>query len=187
MTVSTKLSPDGKLCLGRITGAHGLKGEVRVESYTAAPEDIAAYGPLSDESGARSFKFASLRMVKDGNIVARLASVPDRAAAESLRGVRLFVRREDLPAPADDEWYYADLIGLKALTADGELIGEVASIQNFGAGDLLEIRLVENIKTTFVPFTTQCVPQVDVKLGLLVINPPWRHAEDASSESSETT
>jgi 16S rRNA processing protein RimM len=184
MTVSTKPTPDGKLCLGRITGAHGLKGEVRVESYTAVPEDIAAYGALSDESGARSFKFSSLRVVKDGNIVARIASVPDRATADSLRGVRLYVQRDDLPQLDDDEWYYADLIGLKALTAEGELIGEVASIQNFGAGDLVEIRLAENIKTTFVPFTTLCVPRIDVKLGLLVINPPWRHAEDQAPETS---
>lgn len=166
------------VCLGRITGAHGLKGEVRVESYTADPEDIGAYGPLTDDSGGRTFVFASLRPVKGGTLVARLKDTPDRAAAEALRGVRLYVGRDRLPEPDEDEWYHSDLIGLKAVTPSGQLAGEVVSLQNFGAGDLLEIRLADTLKTAFVPFTQACVPQVDVKLGMLTVDPPWRLSED---------
>ena len=100
MTVSAKPSPDGKCCAWAALPAPMVsKGKCASKSYTAAPEDIAAYGPLSDESGARSFKFTSLRVVKGGNIVARLASVPDRAAADSLRGVRLYVRARRFARP----------------------------------------------------------------------------------------
>jgi 16S rRNA processing protein RimM len=178
---STETPRTALLCLGRISGAHGLKGEVRIESYTGAPEDIAAYGPLSDEAGARRFEISSLRVVKGGTIVARLSGVPDRAAAESLRGVRLYVERGNLPEPGEDEWYYTDLIALKALSPEGRLLGEVASIQNFGAGDLLEIRLAANKKTIFIPFTSACVPHIDIKLGSLTLNAPQQLPEDEQS------
>jgi 16S rRNA processing protein RimM len=170
------------LCFGRITGAHGLKGDVRVTSYTAAPEDIAAYGPLRDETGRRSFVFTSLRVVKGHNLIARIEGVTDRAAAESLRGVRLYVERERLPEPEEDEWYYSDLIGLKVLDPEGERLGDVLSVQNFGAGDLLEIRLADTQKTVFIPFTAACVPRIDVKLGSLSINPPWGLSNEEQSE-----
>jgi 16S rRNA processing protein RimM len=170
----------GTVCLVRITGAHGLKGEVRVESYTAAPEDIAAYRPLSDGAGERAFEFTTLRVVKGGTIVARLKGVPDRNAADELKGVRLYIERSRLPEPEEDEWYYSDLIGLKALGLDGEILGEVLSIQNFGAGDLLEIRLTDTQKTAFAPFTAACVPHIDVKLGSLTVDPPWRLTDDDS-------
>jgi 16S rRNA processing protein RimM len=174
MTASSKTPTGEMLCLGRISGAHGLRGEVRVESYTAAPEDIGTYGPLSDEAGARRFEIVSLRVVKGGAVIARLTGVATREAAESLKGVRLHVERAMLPEPDEDEWYYADLIGLKAIDAEGRLLGEVTGVQNFGAGDLLEIRFAEDGETAFVPFTSACAPRIDVAGGTLTLDPSWR-------------
>lgn len=166
--------PTVMLCLGHISGAHGLKGEVRIESYTAVPEDIAAYGVLASEDGAQRFEVLSLRPGKGGAVIARLAGVSDRDAAERLKGVRLYIERARLPEPETDEWYHGDLIGLAAIDADGQKLGDVVSVQNFGAGDLLEIRLADSRKTGFVPFTAECVPHVDVKGGRLTVVPPWR-------------
>ncbi len=160
-----------RVLLGRIGAAHGLKGEVRLLSYVDDPQAIAGYGPLEDEAGARSFTIAALRPVKDG-LIARLEGVTDRTAAEALKGTDLYAPRARLPRAEDDEWYHTDLVGLVAVSADGAALGQVVSVQNYGAGDLLEVRPATGGETVLVPFTRDIVPEVDVEAGWLLMLPP---------------
>jgi 16S rRNA processing protein RimM len=160
-----------RILLGRISGAHGIRGEVVIHAYTVAPQDIGAYGPLFDEAGGRLFAIASARATAKG-VVARLEGVGDRTAAEALKGVELYVDRDRLPAAAEGEFYHADLIGLAALDPEGKRIGEIVAVQNFGAGDLLEIRLAASGKTELVPFTDATVPGVDIAAGRVVVAMP---------------
>jgi 16S rRNA processing protein RimM len=172
--------------LGRIAGAQGLKGEVRINSFTANPEDIAAYGPLTGADG-RQFVVERVRHLKDGAVVALLAGVTDRGAAEALRGTELYVAREQLPETDTDEWYYEELVGLKAVSPEGAVLGEVLSVQNFGAGDLLEIREADKRQSRFVPFTQGVVPVVDVKAGQLILRMPEEEdGEQRGGGASET-
>ena len=157
-----------RVLLGRIADAHGIRGEVLIHSYAAVPEDIGAYGPLSDAAGARSFQIESARATAKG-VVARLEGVGDRNAAEALKGVELYLDRDRLPAAAEDEFYHADLIGLDAVDADGEPIGRIVAVQNFGAGDLIEIRLAGSDRTELVAFTETAVPSIDMSAGRAVV------------------
>jgi 16S rRNA processing protein RimM len=160
-----------RVCLGVITGAHGVKGAVRIKSFTAEPADIAHYGPLEDESGARQFRLRMIGNAK-GVLIGELAGIADRDHAEALRGLRLYLRREALPSPGEDEYYHADLIGLAAVLADGTLLGHVRAVYDFGAGaDALEIERQQD-PPVMVPFTRAVVPVVDVERGRLVIDPP---------------
>jgi 16S rRNA processing protein RimM len=159
-----------RLCLGIITGVHGIKGWIRVKSFTAEPEAIAAYGPLSDESGTRRFEIELVGVAK-GVLLARIKGVDDRNAAERLKGLRLYVRRADLPPLQDDEFYEADLIGLTAVLLDGTRFGIVRAINDFGAGASIEIE-DEAGKTVVVPFTAAAVPVVDVAKKRVVVAPP---------------
>ena len=133
---------DERVLLGRITGVHGLKGEVKIAAFTAEPEDVAAYGPLTNADGSVTFEIASLRHAGGGGVVARLRGVADRNAAESLARNGAFRPRSMLPPADADEYYHSDLIGLSAISPDGEPLGEIVAVHNFGAGDLLELRLV---------------------------------------------
>jgi 16S rRNA processing protein RimM len=166
-----------RICLGVITGPHGVRGAVRVKSFAAVPEDVAAYGPLEDESGARRFEL-SLAGTGKGVVLARIAGIGDRDAAEALRGTRLYVARAALPAPAADEFYHADLVGLTAVLRDGVVLGEVKAVLSYGAGDSLELRRPDG-KVLLVPFTRAAVPEVDVAAGRVVIEPPAGLLEDA--------
>ena len=171
--------PD-RILLGRIAGAHGIRGEVLIKTFTEAPENVGAYGPLSDESGTRTFKLKSARATPKG-VVARLQGVDDRNGAEALKGVALYIERERLPAAAEGEFYHADLIGLAAVDGDGKPIGEIVAVQNYGAGDLLEIRLAGASKTELVPFTDAVVPEIDIAARRIVVVLP---AADESGEGS---
>jgi 16S rRNA processing protein RimM len=180
---------DDLVLMGRISEAHGLKGEVKIASFTADPVDLAAYGPLTDAARARRFEVLDIRPFKSGTVVARLKGVSDRTAAEKLRGVELFVPRVALPETEDDEFYYSELIGLAATSPDGETMGEIVGVHNFGAGDLLEIRPAERGATWLVPFTQARAPHVDIKAGIVVIvpEPPDEQAAvdvDANSPGS---
>lgn len=168
----------GSILLGRITGAHGIKGDVVVRSFAAVPEDVAAYGPLSDKSGARSFRLKVLRVTPKGAVIARVAGVTDRNAAEALAGVELYVGREKLPAAAEGEYYHADLVGLAAVAPDGRRIGEIVAVQNFGAGDLLEIRLGGATETELVPFDDAFVPTIDLATRRAVVVMPRSAPDD---------
>ena len=166
-----------RILLGHIAGAHGIRGEVLIKTYTEAPENVGAYGPLSDESGTRTFNLKSARATQKG-VVARLQGVDDRNAAEALKGIALYIERDRLPAAADGEFYHADLIGLAAVDGDGKPLGEIVAVQNYGAGDLLEIRLAGTGRTELVPFTDAAVPEVDIAARrVVVILPSEAHDE----------
>ena len=167
--------------LGRIAGAQGLRGEVKINSFTADPEDIAAYGPLTDSKG-RQFVIEHVRHLKGGAVVASIIGVKDRGGAEALRGAELYVTRDQLPQADEDEWYYEDLVGLNAVSPEGEAVGEVLSVQNFGAGDLLEIRQPDKRQSRFVPFTRDVVPVVDVKNGRVVVDLPEEVDEPSEAQ-----
>jgi len=159
-----------RICLGIITGVHGIKGWVRVKSFTADPEAIADYGPLADESGARRFEMELVGAQK-GVLLARIKGVEDRNAAERLKGLRLYVRRADLPPPEADEFYEADLIGLEATREDGTLFGTIRAVNDFGAGASLEIEDPSG-KMVLMPFTNAAVPVVDIANKRVVVAPP---------------
>lgn len=160
--------------MGAILGAHGIKGEVKVKSFAARPADIAEYGPLADPKRKRSFELSIVGTgdAAKGVVIARIAGVSDRNAAEALKGVELFVERARLPAPKDPEEYYlADLIGLGAFDAKGAKLGEIVSVDNYGAGDLLLV-VPENGEGFVVPFAKAFVPVVDVAGGRVVLELP---------------
>ena len=173
-----------RVCLGVVAGTHGVKGEVRILSYTARPEDVAGYGPLADEAGERRFAL-EVRGRGKGTLIARIRGIDDRAAAAALKGTRLFVARSALDAPARDEFYYADLVGLEARLGTGDRLGRVASVHNFGAGDLLEVEPADDGTTVMVPFTKETVPVVDTDDGFVVLVPPdGLFGDGAATEAS---
>lgn len=173
------------VCLGEIVGAHGVRGEVRIRTHTERPRDIAAYGPLTDAAGRRNFTL-EVTSVAEGFARARIPGLVDRNAAEVLKGIRLYVEREKLPAIAEDEFYHADLVGLAAERADGLRLGRVVAVVNFGGGDLLEIA-DESKETVYLPFTRAIVPVIDVAAGRVVVEPPagFTTAEDARRAPAE--
>lgn len=166
-----KPSPEDRVCIGAITGVRGLRGEVRIKSFTAEPDGVAAYGQVTDEAGERAYRIRVTGHVK-GLVIARLDGIDDRDAAESLKGTKLYVPRSILPEPGDGAFYHADLVGLKAETADGEPLGTVKAVHNFGAGDVIEITGAGNKGELMVPFTKAAVPDVDLETGRIVVQPP---------------
>jgi 16S rRNA processing protein RimM len=163
-------SEERRVLMGIITGAHGVRGEVRVKSFTAEPRAIAGYGPLADERGERRFALSLTGAVK-GVLIARLDGIGDRNAAERLKGTRLYLPRAALPAPGEDEYYHADLLGLAVVLHDGTALGRVRAVLDFGAGDSLEVERPGG-GVVIVPFTAAVVPVVDVAGGKLVVDPP---------------
>ena len=127
---------DSRVCVGVVAGAHGVRGLVRVKSFTDDPADIAAYGPLSDKPGRRRFTLEIVGSAK-GVLLARIGGVGDRDAAEALRGLEFYVDREALPQTDEDEFYHADLIGLPVFLENGEPYGTVRALHEFGAGDMI--------------------------------------------------
>jgi len=174
-----------RICVAQIGGAHGLRGEVKLKSFTADPMAVKTYGPLTTEDRSASFEIEALRPAK-GHLVARFRGIDDRDAAERLANLRLFVPRERLPPPAADEYYHADLIGLCAVTADGTEIGTVAAVHDFGAGDILELQPNAGGTSIMVPFTAAFVPSVDIVGGRIVVAPledaPGNRGAAAKSE-----
>ena len=159
-----------RVCVGAVAGAHGVRGAVKVKSFTANPEDVARYGPLEDESGERRF---TLRLTGAGKgvMIGHLSGITDRNQAEAARGLRLYLPRAALPPTEEDEYYHADLIGLDAMLADGTPLGPVRAVHDFGAGDTLEIVRNEG-PPLMIPFTRTVVPSVDLDAGRLVVDPP---------------
>jgi len=139
-----------RVCLGVVTAPHGVQGAVRIKSFTEEPEDVARYGPVTDETGLRRFE---LRLIGAGKgvVIARLSGVEDRNQAE--------------------EYYHADLIGLEAVLGDGTPVGRVRAIHDFGAGDTLELTR-PGAPALMVPFTRAVVPNVELATGRLVLDPP---------------
>lgn len=157
--------------LGEIGAAQGLKGEVRVRSYTEEPADIAAYGPLRNEAGTKTIEISHVRITPKA-LIARIKGVTTREAAEALNRTKLYVARDALPEAAEDEWYVADLIGLLAVSPDGAPLGTVAAIHNFGAGDIIEVDRTDGGPSMLVAFSDDTVPEIDIAAGRLVLVPP---------------
>ncbi|MGO9675249.1 MAG: ribosome maturation factor RimM [Methylocella sp.] len=170
---------DRRLLVGRFGAPHGVRGEVRLQSFTGDPGAIAGYRELSDASGARRFAIKSLRRVKDNLFVAKIDGIADRSSAERLTNVELYLSRASLPAPAEEEFYLADLIGLAALDESRTPMGRVANVLDFGGGDILEIAPPGGGETLLFPFTRAVVPEIDIAGGWLVIAPPVEIAAEA--------
>lgn len=167
---SPKAPPARRVLLGEIGPAHGVRGEVLIRTYTAEAAAIAAYGPLTDKSGRNAFSLKIVR-VTDKGVVARVSGVADRNGAEALRGTELYVDRNRLPNPATSEFYHVDLIGLDAVLENGDAYGRVVAVQNFGAGDLLEVAR-SGAETEFIPFTDAHAPIVDLDSRSVTVVPP---------------
>lgn len=161
---------DEKLCVGVIVGAHGVRGDVRIKSFTTEPGDLAGYGLLSDAGGRRQFRIRITGEAR-GLLRAHIEGIDDRNAAEALAGVELYVDRAALPALEEDEYYHSDLIGLRAELEDGTLFGTVRALHDFGAGDVIEIALAAG-GTVVLPFTRVVVPVVDLAAGRIVVSLP---------------
>jgi 16S rRNA processing protein RimM len=171
-----------RILLGRIVSAHGIRGEVVIDSFTGAAEDIAAYGALATEDG-RKLDIKLVRTTPKGGVIVRVAGVADRNGAEALRGTALYAQRGQLPELEEGEFYYEDLAGLRADNEAGEQIGQVVAVQNYGAGDLLEVRLEGQRATELIPFTDAFVPVVDVAAGrVVVVVPVYDAGADAAAE-----
>lgn len=158
------------MCVAQVTGAHGVRGLVKLKSFTEEPGAAASYGPVSTEAGDRTFRLQLLSPQRD-QWIARIDGVTGREAAEALAGTRLYVPRDKLPETEEEEFYHADLVGLPVETQAGEPFGKVVAIHNFGAGDVVEIRGTAG-DTVMVPFTRAAVPVVDVSARRIVIDPP---------------
>jgi 16S rRNA processing protein RimM len=169
-----------RICVAKIGAAHGVRGEVKLFAFTDDPLALGGLGPLEDETGARSFRILSLRPAA-GYLVARLESVNDRTAAERLTHLKLYVYRERLPAIAGNSFYHADLVGLRVEAKNGEPLGKVAAVHNFGAGDLLEILPAKGGESVMLPFLDRFVPVVDVTGGRVIADPPAGMFDDEKS------
>jgi|SRR4030088_612506 16S rRNA processing protein RimM len=168
-----------QICVARIGAAHGVRGAVKLWTFTEDPFAVKAYGPLLTKDGTRSFEVATAREAK-GHLVATLKGIATREDAERLNGVELYVAREKLPATDENEYYHADLIGLAAVNAANEPLGRVIAIHNFGAGDIIEIAPPQG-STMLLPFTNAVVPTIDLKGGRVVIELPNEIAGDEAS------
>ena len=158
-----------KICVGAIGGAFGVRGEGRLKSFCAVPEDIATYGPLTTEDGSRRFGVKLTRPV-NGGLGARLSGVETKEQADALKGVTLWADRAALPSLPDDEFYHADLIGLEVADPGGAVLGRVRAVYDHGAGDILEVAGPAGV--LLIPFTRAAVPTIDLAAGRIVADPP---------------
>jgi len=163
--------PDDLICIGAVSGTFGVRGEVRIKSFCAVPEDIETYSPLLSEDGQKSYSVSLTGSVKNG-FTARIGTVSTKEQADEIRGLRLYTRRALLPSLPDDEYYYTDLIGLDVLDTGGTILGQVKSVLNHGAGDLLEIHGPNLKASVLLPFTLAAVPTVDLTAGRVIVDPP---------------
>ncbi|MDR1694115.1 MAG: ribosome maturation factor RimM [Lactobacillaceae bacterium] len=163
------MKKDNRICLGKIVGALGIKGEVKILSFTEYGEDIGNFGELEDKTGTVKFNL-EVNGGSKGTIRAVIKGVADRNAAEALVGTELYVSKDLLPKLDEDEFYHDDLIGLAVkLQKDNSEIGTVSGLYNFGAGDIIEIKLKNSSKTEMIPFTESYVPEINIKDGYIIV------------------
>jgi 16S rRNA processing protein RimM len=159
-----------EVLLAAVIGAQGLKGAVKIKLFTETPEALPAYGTLRDARG-RNYEITTFRSGKSGEAVISFSGINDRTAAEALKGIELFVARDALPATAEEEFYHADLIGLAAQDGEGRLLGKVAALHNYGAGDVMEIARPDG-DSILLAFTRETVPTIDIAGGRIVVAVP---------------
>lgn len=159
------------LLVARVSGAHGVRGDLRLSTFTQDPLAIVDYRDLVRADGSAALTVLSARIAK-GGIIARCRGIETKEQADGLRGLALHIPRSALPAPDEDEFYLADLIGLSAVTPEGRKIGRIKSVQDFGAGDILEIDPAEGGPTWYLPFTRQAVPDVQISAGQVMVVRP---------------
>lgn len=180
------MGPATRVCLGVIVGVKGLRGEVRIKSFTEDPADVGAYGPVTTGDG-RTFKVTVVggkAPVSGGVVIAKLAGIADRTQAEALKGAELFVERAALPAPEDGAFYHADLIGAEVRLTDGDVLGKVSALHNFGGGDMMEVG--EGRSSVLIPLTSEVIAELDVKGGRVVVHPIPGLLSGDSDEARET-
>ena len=163
-------TPRDQVLVGVIVGAHGIKGEVKLKSFTSEPLSVGRFGPLQSSSG-QSFEIVKLKAAKD-DFIAGLKGIADRNEAETLKGIELFVSREKLPKLKEHETYAHDLMGLDVLLDDGSRLGKLVGMPNYGAGDLLEVAVEGSAETILIPFTSSFVPQDDFSSDKITVNLP---------------
>lgn len=168
-----------RICVARIGAAHGVRGEVKLWSFTQDPAAVATYGPLETQDGKLRFEIEALHPAKD-HFVARIAGIGDRDAAEKLRNLELYISRARLPDIEEtDTFYHADLIGLDVLTSDGRQVGTVRAVHNFGAGDIIEITPIGSGEPLMLPFNEMTVPKIDLGAKqIVIVVPPEMEARD---------
>jgi 16S rRNA processing protein RimM len=174
---------DEMVLVGVFGAPHGVRGELRLKSYMQDPLDIADHGAVSDSAG-RAYEIAAARLLKDDVLVVRVKGIADRDSAQKLTSEKLFLSRAKLPPPEEDEFYCRDLIGLRAETRDGALLGTIVAVPNYGAGDILEIAPPAG-ETMLLPFTRAVVPEVDLAAGKVIVEPPVEtdgESRDAADE-----
>ena len=171
---------NGRVLLGVVAAPHGVRGLVRIKSVTEDPMAVTSYGPLSDETGKKTYRVEALSAAR-GAVLARIEGVADRTAAEGLRGLKLYVERRALPEAGEKEWYEADLIGLAAIGVDGRSWGKVVALHDFGAGTVMEMS-----GGVMLPFTNEMVPDVDVPGGKVTVDPPAGLLPGGEKASDET-
>jgi len=181
-TVAAAEGGDALVLVGTVVGVHGVRGNVKIKSYTDDPAALGRYRPILDGAG-RSVRLRVVGEAK-GTVVAQFHGVGDRDAAEALRGTRLFVPRSALPPAEEEEFYHADLIGMAVDLASGERLGTVVAVENFGAGDVVEVRPPQGA-SIFVPFTRAAVPEVDLAGRRLVVDPPAGLLEPLADEDED--
>ena len=162
---------EARVCVGAIAGSYGVRGELRIKSFCAVPQDIESYSPLTSEDGSATFHLALIRPIKNG-FAARIAEVATKEDADALKGTQLFADRDQLPGLPDDEYYHTDLIGLAVVDTGGTALGTVKSVLNHGATDLLEVQQPGGSATILLPFTRAIIPTVDLATRRIVADPP---------------
>jgi 16S rRNA processing protein RimM len=178
----------GTLLLGVVIGAQGVRGEVKVKTFTAEPEALGDYGPLQDASATKAYQVKVLRLSKGDVVIARIKGVEDRNAAEAMKGTELYVQRSALPQAGEGEFYHADLVGLTAMMS-GRVLGRVMAVHNYGAGDMLEVKTDTGGpggRSAMVPFTDDAVPVVDLAAGTVTVEPAfWLGAPETEEDRKE--
>ena len=173
-----------QICVGVIVGSHGLRGLVKIKSFMVVSEDIVVHGPLTDKNGKRSFVLELVSSSKKG-LVAKLEGVTTRDASEALKGLELYLSRDLLPNLKEDEFYYSDLIGLVVENTNGEIVGTVSMVDNYGAGEIIEVDLREG-GTAMYRMSLGVIPEIDLKNGRIVVNSPTEVLTSKIRDADET-
>jgi 16S rRNA processing protein RimM len=158
-----------RILVGRFGSPHGVDGEIRLTSFTSDPRAIASYKPLLDESGKREFAILRLRARKENMFIAKIGGTCDRASAAVLTNAGIYLPRAAMPETSKEEYYLADLVGLKAVTGTGEFVGRVSNVYNFGGGDILELACASSDETMLLPFKKEIIPNIDLEAGQVTV------------------